>query len=176
MAVSNVGFPLLQIIGLGLLTVLNAGWISLPLSFLIASAACGTAIVLLTWRQIEREKGEMADFDVPLTRPVWLDIMRYSVPLFPTSLISMVNNFMDIIMLNVLANSYALGAYAAAARWVMLFSVVTFPVELIFGPLIAAQFGIGDLDHMRKLFRTLTRWSFFLHCRSLYSCRFPGMR
>jgi O-antigen/teichoic acid export membrane protein len=161
-AVGDIGFPLLQIIGLGLLTVLHAGWIALPLSFLIAAVVCGTTIVLLMWRQIERERDAATGGDVPPTRPVWRDIMRYSAPLLPTALIFMVNSSMDIIMLNVLANSYAVGTYAAAARWVMLFSAVTFPLELMFGPLIAAQFGIGDSDHMRALYRTLTRWAFFL--------------
>lgn len=161
-AIDDVLLPALQIVFFVALHQLGAGFLAVAHAFVLAAILCSLVMVFTVWRQI-RGAGEVtvAVLSVP-PRATWVEVTAYSLPLVPVGLLFMANNSIDIIMLNILSDPVAVGVYAAAARWVMLFATVTVPLEMMFGPLLAGQFGVNNREQMRLLYQTLTRWAFFL--------------
>lgn len=161
-AIDDIFFPAMQVVFFVVLHLLGAGFLAVVQAFVLASILCSLVMIFIVWRQI-RTAGEAAAafFAVPPVEK-WIEITAYSLPLVPVALIFMVNSSMDIIMLNILSDPIAVGIYAAAMRWIMLFGAATLPLEMIFGPLIAGQFGVNNRKQLRLLYQTLTRWAFFI--------------
>jgi len=166
--VDNLLFGLLQVAFFIALIALGYGFLSIVYSFIFAAALSSILMLILAHRQLRvftgplpalRNKGRYSYSFFPKN---WRPILAYSVPLTPFGLLLVAGSSVDIIMLNILSDSAKVGEYAAAARWVMLFGMITCSLDLIFGPLMAGQFGLNQANKLKLLYRASSRWMFFL--------------
>lgn len=145
---------------------LGYGFFSAIYSFAISNAICSLLITVLGWRLVRNFPGQAfagTPGDGEAVVPgVWKKVLGFSLPLLPMGLLFTLNSSIDIVMLNMLTNSADVGEYAAAARWVMLFALITLPMKLIFAPMIAGQYGINAMGKIEVLYKTSCRWMFFL--------------
>jgi len=164
--IEDLLFSLLQIVFFLTLYALGYGFSSVVYSFVLATIVCSFWIIFLVRHQLQRFLSHLPTNQVLANQSVlpknWRPILAYSLPLTLFGLLLIGSNFMDIIMLNILADSSAVGEYAAAARWVMFFGMIAVSLELIFGPLMAGQLGLNRYDQVKVLYRASTRWGFFL--------------
>ncbi|MBW2741343.1 MAG: polysaccharide biosynthesis C-terminal domain-containing protein [Deltaproteobacteria bacterium] len=135
-------------------------------SFVLATVVCSFWMLFLVRRQMQRFITPLPSHQSSNKHSIlprnWQPILAYSIPLTPFGLFLIASNSMDIIMLNILTDSARVGEYAAAARCVMFFGMMSYSFELIFGPLMAGQFGLRRYSQLKVLYRASTRWVFFL--------------
>lgn len=164
--IENLLFSLLQIGLFLILHALGCGFLSVVYSFVLATVVCSFWMLFLVRRQMQRFITPLPSHQPSNKHPIlprnWQPILAYSIPLTPFGLFLIASNSMDIIMLNILTDSARVGEYAAAARWVMFFGMMSYSFELIFGPLMAGQFGLRRYSRLKVLYRASTRWVFFL--------------
>ena len=164
--IEDLLFSLLQIGFFLTFHALGYGFSSVVYSFVLATIVCSFWILFLVKHQLQRFMSHLPTNQVSAKQSIlpknWRPILAYSIPLTLFGLLLTGSNFMDIIMLNILADSSAVGEYAAAARWVMFFGMIAVSLELIFGPLMAGQLGLNRYDQVKVLYGASTRWGFFL--------------
>lgn len=164
--IEDLLFSLLQIIFFITFYKIGFGFSSVVYSFILATMICSFWMLLLVRHQIQGfwphpTKKQVLNKNSIFPRS-WRPILLYSIPLTPFGLLLIGNNFMDIIMLNIFTDSSRVGEYAAAARWIMFFGMVSVSLELIFGPLMAGQLGLNRNDQVKILYRSATRWGLFV--------------
>jgi len=139
---------------------------SVVYSFVLATIVCSVGMLFFVSFQIRKSISPLnrhhPSNNYSIWPKDWKPILAYSICLTPFGLFLIGNNSMDIIMLNILGSSSGVGEYAAAARWVMFFGMMSVSLELIFGPLMAGQIGLNRYDQVKVLYKASTRWVFFL--------------
>lgn len=164
--VEDLLFPTLHVAIFIALEALGYGFSSVIQAFVAANVVCSILIMKLGWRLV-------VGFVVPPPGPavrmqhkaclnLWREVLIFSLPLLPMGLMFVFNSSLDVIMLNILTHSSEVGEYAAAARFGMLFALITLPMKLIFAPMIAGQYGTGQMGQIEVLYKTSCRWMFFL--------------
>lgn len=172
--VENGLFSVLHIVFFISLHLMGFGFLSAVYSYIASSTLCAIIMLAVVWRQIQGCCGTKQCPSV-LSNPsflhhdCWGPILKYSIPLMPIGVMYLADNSIDIIMLNTLSTSGDVGEYAAAARWLFVFTVISRPLNQIFAPLMAGQQGIDNKEQTHTLYITSTRWAFFL---SLAACIF----
>ncbi len=159
-------FPSLHIGIFVSLHALGYGFSSVIYSFIISNAICSFLIAVLGWRMVRNYAGRPSA-DAPartgaIEAGIWRQLLNFSLPLLPMGLLFTLNGSIAIVMLNMLTKASDVGEYAAAARWVMLFALITLPMKLIFAPMIAGQYGINEMGKIEVLYKTSCRWMLFL--------------
>jgi O-antigen/teichoic acid export membrane protein len=148
------------------LHALGYNFLSAVYSFLFAVIVCSLFMLLTVRNQIQNFMGPTQVRQFSTKHSIfprnWKPILAYSLPLTPFGLLFICGSSMDIFMLNILANSAGVGEYAAAARWVILFSFIVGSLNNIFGPLIAGKLGVNKIEDVRILNGAATRWMLFM--------------
>lgn len=164
--IQDLLFSMLQIVFFLTFHALGYGFSSVVYSFVLATIVCSFWILFLVKQQLQRFMSHLPTKHISAKKSIlpknWRPVLAFSLPLTLFGLLLIGSNFMDIILLNILADSSAVGEYAAAARWVMFFGMIAVSLELIFGPLMAGQLGLNRYDQVKVLYRASTRWGFFL--------------
>jgi O-antigen/teichoic acid export membrane protein len=159
-------FPASNIALFMLLHALGYGFYSVIYAYVLASAICSLFILIVGLNLVRSfASGHCADPTLASgTRypKRWKEVMVFSLPLFPMGLLFNLNGSVDLIMLNAFTSSADVGEYGAAARWAMLFGLITLPMKLIFAPMIAGQYGINDVPKIEVLYKTSSRWMLFM--------------
>ncbi len=162
----DILFPTLHLGIFASLHSLGYGFYSVVYSFAASNAICSLLIMVLGWKLVSNFSPRSAGGEpgnVSAADPgIWKKVLNFSLPLLPMGLLFTLNSSVDIIMLNVLTGSAEVGEYAAAARWIMLFALITLPMKLIFAPMIAGQYGIKEMAKIEVLYKTSCRWMLFL--------------
>ncbi len=155
-------FPTLHLGIFASLHSLGYGFFSVVYSFAASNAICSLLIVLLGWKLVSGFSGRTshgaADPSATFDPAIWKQVLGFSIPLLPMGLLFMLSSSTDILMLNLLSSSSEVGEYAAAARWVMFFPLITLPMRFIFAPIIAGQYGLNEMGKIEALYKTSSRW------------------
>ncbi len=164
--IENLIFSSLQVGFFLILHALGCGFLSVVYSFVLATIICACWMLFMVRYQILRFIVSLRIHHTSVNLPILpinsRSILAYSISLTPFGLLLIGSNSMDIIMLNILGSSSSVGEYAAAARWVMFFGMMSYSLELIFGPLMAGQLGLNRYDQVKVLYKASTRWVLFL--------------
>ena len=164
----NLLFPFLQIFLLFVFNEFGYNFFSAVYSFVFSVIICSLFMLLTVHNQIQNFMGprkitkfieQSWNYILPTN---WKPILTYSLPLTPFGLLFLGGNSMDIFMLNVFTNSTEVGEYAAAARWVTFFLMIVTALNFIFGPLIAGKLGTNQMENVKMLYGTATRWMLFM--------------
>ncbi len=92
-----------------------------------------------------------------------VEILRYSFPLFLTGFTGILMTSTDVLILGRFVTVDQVGVYGAAVTIASMFSsTLMMSVNSIFAPLVATAHGQDKLDHINILYRSTTRWLFFL--------------
>jgi O-antigen/teichoic acid export membrane protein len=163
--IEDIGFPFLQVAVFVALQCIRPGFPTVIHSFIISAALCS---ILMHYKMRRQVKRFLMRFDLGVLREArlssrnWREILIYSLPIMPMGLLLIANHFADILMLNVFMSSGSVGVYAAASKWTLFFVMLMQPVLVIFGPLIASQYGVNRRRQVRVLYKTASRWLFLL--------------
>ncbi len=168
--VREVVGPVLHITAFAVFHFLGLGFLSVAYAFVLSNIVSAALMALLVMMQIKRAATGFDGASIVFRRfpRHWRKVLVYSAPLIPLGLLFRADHFADIIMLNILSDTSNVGIYAAAVRWVALFSMLTFPVELMFGPLLSGQLSVRKNDRVRMLYQAITRWMFFITLPGLF--------
>lgn len=85
-------------------------------------------------------------------------IMRFSLPLFASSLLGMPANRIAIWLLGGFWSTEAVAIYGVATRLKELGTVVLNSLNTVFAPIISGLSDAGELKKLKMLYRTATRW------------------
>ncbi|MFC1583763.1 polysaccharide biosynthesis C-terminal domain-containing protein [Candidatus Neomarinimicrobiota bacterium] len=88
------------------------------------------------------------------------DLVRYSLPLMMSAIMSILLFMSDIFMLGALADSYATGLYQPALRTASIMTMLTASFGSIFAPMVSGLQAQNNIDRVRQLLRLVCRWSF----------------
>ena len=162
--VRDVVGPVLQIATFIVFHYMGLGFLSVVYSFVLSNVVSAGLMWFMVRLQIRRFASGL-NVPAPACRYFprhWRKVLVYSAPLIPLGLLFRGDHFADLIMLNILSESSDVGVYAAAVRWVAMFAMLTLPVDLMFGPLLAGQLGLKEVGHVRVLYGAVTRWTYFI--------------
>lgn len=163
--VEDLLFPIINILAFLCLHSFGYGFFSAIQSFILANVVCSLVITIMGFNLLRHFSGHEPGgekFEIQ-THGLWRQILQFSLPLLPMGLLLIVNSSVDIIMLNMFTSASEVGKYAAAARLVMLFALITLPMKLIFAPMIASQHGKNGGGKAEMLYKTSCRWMLFLN-------------
>ena len=91
------------------------------------------------------------------------EILRYSFPLFLTGFTGMLMSSTDVLILGHFVTMEQVGVYGAALTIANFFSSsLMMSVNSIFAPLVATAHGQGKPEQIAMLYRSTTRWLFFI--------------
>lgn len=161
--VEDLLMPALQIGLFATFHALGFGFSSVAYSFVLSNLIC-SVLMFFTSSKLVLDYAPHADLKPSKHHETsgWKPLLRFSLPLLPLALLLNLNNSVDLIMLNLLTPPSEVGQYAAAARLVILFALITQPMKQIFAPLIAGQYGMRDIGKIQVLYRTSSRWMLIL--------------
>jgi len=91
---------------------------------------------------------------VPETR----ELLRFSLPLLLATFLTFLLLWTDTLMLGHFRTSGEVGMYNAAMRTAMLTSMILVSFNTIFAPMLSDLFHKGDMQKLKSLFKTVTRW------------------
>lgn len=153
------------------LVALVAGW-SLPT--VVAAVAC--AVVLARWlhdRRADLSAGSAAGR--ALRSEAGREVWGYSAPLAVVSLLKMVIQRIDVVLLSALRSPAEVALYVAASRYLVLGQVVNRAMNWTVQPRIARSLAAGDRDSARRSYAAVTAWLILASWPISLGCLiFPG--
>jgi O-antigen/teichoic acid export membrane protein len=144
----------------------NLGWIALTI-LLWAFSTSATSSVLaysLSWLGAAAAAGyfwrrESRGWAVTPPRPGWLsDLARYAGPRAPAALFAQLLFWTDLFVVTRYVSEAEVGVYSAALRAGQIVVVFLASVNLMFGPFVADLHNRGRIQHLDRLYKTVTRW------------------
>jgi O-antigen/teichoic acid export membrane protein len=144
----------------------NLGWIVLTLLLwtLSASATASVLAYSLSWLGAAAAayvcwRRESRIWPVSPPEPGWLgDLLRYAGPRAPAALFAQLLFWTDLFVVTHYVSSAEVGVYSAALRAGQVMVVFLASVNLVFGPFVADLHNRGQIEHLDRLYKTLTRW------------------
>lgn len=83
-----------------------------------------------------------------------------SGPMIVATFTSYINPWVAVTVLGIFASAEAVGIYNAAARTASLSTLVLFAFTGIFAPMIASFHSRGSMEHLGRLYKDVSRWTF----------------
>ncbi|WP_238515727.1 flippase [Thermococcus sp. 4557] len=97
-----------------------------------------------------------------LSRKLARELFLFSLPLMLTGILDYVMGWTDSLMLGYYFDPDVVGLYNGAAPIARLLPLFLNSMGFLYMPIATAFFTSGDIDGLRKLYRTTTRWVFIL--------------
>lgn len=136
----TMGMGLLGVIGANLASVIIAAFLSM----------------LFTYTVLPKSHGEKVSLAEPAKK-----MYRYSLPLAFSNIIGMVLIWTDTLLMGYLGTSADVGFYGAALRVGSTFSsTILMAFITVFQPVISDLYNRHQLEELRDLFKTVSRWMF----------------
>lgn len=95
-----------------------------------------------------------------ITKTERLDLIKYSLPLFMTSIIYVLLREADILMLGYMKTEDAVAVYKISVQICAIIPFLKHITGTFFGPMISSLYHGGKRDEMIHVFKTVTKWSF----------------
>ncbi len=163
----NLILPASRIMIFFLFLLMGQGFNSIIMAIIFSSIIGSLSILVFLNRQVAhiRKKGFLF---LSLIKGLFaysekILLVSYSLPLFLTGLTAIIMHYADVIILGRFLDSGSVGIYVAASVVATLMpSLLIMSLNSIFGPVIATQFGGNHIENIRYLYKTTTRWLFYL--------------
>jgi O-antigen/teichoic acid export membrane protein len=154
-AVRDLAQPLTGALAVGAVALaglsLGAGMAAYVASMLVSLGLAAFALARLTPRAAA----------VPSPPPV-REVLAYSLPLVLNQLLHQGIRQQEIFLLAYFLPAAQVGLYGAALKTAAAVTFILQATNAIFAPLLAELHGRGDLELMRRLYRTVARWCYTL--------------
>jgi O-antigen/teichoic acid export membrane protein len=153
-AIELIGRPVAQLV-LVTAATLAASSALLGLAWSVAYLPAALA-AWLAWRALRsRESPPVAGNDpAPTSRPFW----NFALPRALTSVLQMLMQRFDIVLVGALAGATDAAVYAAATRFIVVGQLATNAFTTAAQPQLAARLSSGDQDGANELYQTSTGW------------------
>lgn len=154
-SVRQVWQPLVNLVFIMVFYLLGAQILGAVTAYVI-SMAVGFAIALYYLRRVFPKL-------LDRTTPARLEpraLFSVSGPMIVAGFTSYINPWIAVTVLGVFASTEAVGIYSVAARTASLSTLVLFAFTGIFSPMIANLYSNGLMDHLGRLYKEVSRWTF----------------
>jgi O-antigen/teichoic acid export membrane protein len=148
-----IGSPLAMLFGVGLL-MLGMGLAGYLLAQVASALITLTLLALATWKLMPPGYRSVAGELPPLQR----EVIRFSASLFAVQALEFTFGSLDKIVLGYYLDARSVGIYVVAASVTVFLPILLQSVNQIFSPTIADLHARGDLEVLRRLYQTLTKW------------------
>lgn len=154
--------------------LMNLGVEGAAMAYLLASILGLLAAFIFCNRKVPLiQKGRKPEFRTK-------ELLHFSLPMIPASIIFNVSTQVDILMLGWLGTSSAVGIYSVSVRLIKLPMMVTKAFRAIFDPIIADLYCKRDFFQLSKLFNFSARWAFTISLPAYlallcFPCSFMGL-
>lgn len=153
--VRQVVQPLVNLVLIVVLYLLGARFFGAVTAYII-STAVGSAFALYYLRRVFPK---LLDRGTP-AKSEPRALFSVSGPMIVAQATSYINPWVAVTVLGVFATAETVGVYNAAARTASLSNLVLFAFTGIFSPMIANLYGKGLMDHLGRLYKDVSRWTF----------------
>jgi O-antigen/teichoic acid export membrane protein len=148
-----IGSPLNMLIGVGLL-MLGMGLSGYLLAQIVSALVTLILLALATWKLMPPGYRSVAGELPALQR----EAIRFSASLFAVQALECTFASLDKIVLGYYLDARSVGIYVVAASVAAFLPILLQSVNQIFSPTIADLHARGELDLLRRLYQTLTKW------------------
>jgi len=148
-----IGSPLNMLIGVGLL-MLGMGLLGYLLAQIASALVTLILLALATWKLMPPGYRSVAGELPALQR----EAIRFSASLFAVQALECTFASLDKIVLGYYLDARSVGIYVVAASVAAFLPTLLRSVNQIFSPTIADLHARGELDLLRRLYQTLTKW------------------
>ena len=148
-----IGSPLNMLFGVGLL-MLGMGLSGYLLAQIASAAITVVLLALATWKLMP-PGGHSAKGKLPALER---EVIRFSASLFAVQALEYTFGSLDKIVLGYWLDARRVGIYVVAASVTVFVPILLQSVNQIFSPTIADLHARGEMDVLRRLYQTLTKW------------------
>ncbi len=154
--VKNILAPIIFILFLSIIILLNGKLIEVIYARIFSMIiVIGLIVILFTKNFSEVIKVTSVRFDFKC-------YFNYSFSFLAIGLLYFFIGYVDILMLGYFMDLEEVGVYSIVVNISMLCIFGLHAVNVIFGPNISELYSTGDMKNLERLFKTLTKWIFYL--------------
>jgi O-antigen/teichoic acid export membrane protein len=150
-----IGSPLNMLFAVGLL-MLGMGLSGYLLAQVASASITVVLLALATWKLLPRGVHSVAGRLPGFER----EAIRFSASLFAVQVLEYTFGSLDKIVLGYWLDARRVGVYVVAASVTVFLPILLQSVNQIFSPTIADLHARGEIDLLRRLYQTLTKWIF----------------
>ncbi|MFO8009297.1 MAG: flippase [Dehalococcoidia bacterium] len=147
----NAGF----LAPLAIIWVFNLSFNLVYYTLLASVLFCSIAVAIYSFRRLSFSPASI----FRLRRdPVAKELLLFSLPLLGATVLYLIVQATDTLMLGAIKGSADTGLYSAAYPSAQFFAIPVAAVEVIYVPIASGLYARGNLDDIRKTFSTITKW------------------
>jgi O-antigen/teichoic acid export membrane protein len=155
--VKDIIQPLANIILILITILLGLGFLGVVFAYVISQLTAllaGLCFVIRLCLQTNQKKAALSFNTV--------DLLTYSYPLLFSGFFVFLISWIDTLMLGFLKSSSEVGIYRAASQIPLFLSLILMATNSIYAPAIAEMYHKNQIRRLEKLFKTTTRWVFYI--------------
>lgn len=158
--IGSIAVPSLRPALVLLAGAVTAGAFGAALAWVAPLPIAAAVTILLLVRAVRRHEGTpLADPAVPAPAlRMGSRVRRYALPRSVSAVLEQGMQWLDVILVGVLAGPAAAGIYGAASRLVAAGLILSTALRIVVAPLYSRSLGAGDVDEVRSLYTTTTMW------------------
>ncbi len=150
----NLLLPIVNIILIGVVHVLNLGLWGIIVAFLLANLVCLIFCFRVSLRNFSLKRPDVTPEENSQDNS---ELKRYSLPLLFSTTLNFLQRWADTFMLGVLSTTGAVGIYTVSMRLAYFIQIPLTSFNMIFTPLIAEIYRLGDRERLAYNYKMVTR-------------------
>ncbi len=96
----------------------------------------------------------------PFNKEIARELVRYSIPLFISTVIGLVLTWSDTLMIGYFGNERLVGFYRAATPFARLLTLFVGAVSYMYLPIASEIYSLGDIRGFKRVYQVLSKWIF----------------
>ncbi len=157
MLLANISEKIIRVISTAILLSLGFGLISVAYSYLISYATIMAVSLIVIQKFVFPY--------ISKTKPIELKkkLIKYSIPLVFAWVAYILISKTDIIMLGIFRTTAEVGTYNVAVPTSELILMLPSAMMALFLPVLAEEYGKQNLNNMKKVYNTISKWVFLFN-------------
>ena len=152
----DMAYPIAFLVFVVLGVLLNLPFTYVFLAYVLARAFMFLALVFDLW------KVKLFRFKMSLDLKLGRELIRFSLPLLFSGILSFVMNWTDTLMLGYYKSSEVVGLYNAASPLARLIRIFLSSAAFLYPPMASRLYAQNKMNEMKRVYQILTKWVFLL--------------
>ncbi|MFA4662854.1 flippase [Pyrococcus kukulkanii] len=152
----NIVYPIAFLVLIALGAFLNFPFTYVFFAYVLAQVITLLALTFDVWRV------KLFEFRTSLDLKLGKELIRFSIPLMLTGILSFVMTWADTLMLGYYKSSEVVGLYNAASPIAKLLPIFLNSAAFLYAPIASQLYAQEKLGELKRVYQILTKWVFLL--------------